>query len=71
MVGDQGFEPAGEVRQARWQRFGASGLELAVGDMGEAVALGADQPPAGGPEPRIEAEDQGQPNFSSSSSGTS
>jgi hypothetical protein len=37
----------------------------------QAVSLGADQAPAGGAEARIQAEDQRQPNFSSSSSGTS
>ena len=71
-VGDQRVELAGEVRQALGQRLGAVGLELAVGDVAEAIALGADQAPAGGPEPRIEAEDRGvSPSFSSSSSGTS
>ena len=70
-VGDQRVELAGEVRQALRQRVAAVGLELPVGDMAQPIALGADQAPAGGPKPRIEAEDQRQPSFSNSSSGTS
>jgi hypothetical protein len=71
VLGEQGLELAGEVRQARRQRLGRIGPELAVGDVAEAVAVGAEQTPAGRAEPGIEAEDQGQASFSSSSSGTS
>lgn len=70
-VGEQRLDLRSEVGQAFRQRLLGVGPELAVGDMAEAVAVGADQAPAGGAEPRIEAEDQRQPNFSSSSSGTS
>ena len=58
MLGEQRFELAGEVR--RGARAAASfgvGLELAVGEVGQAIALGADQPPAGRAERRVEAED--------------
>ena len=70
VVGEQGLELAGEMGEAARQGFRDVGLELAVGEVGQAVAIGADQPPAGRAEPRVEAEDL-QPSFSSSSSGTS
>ena len=70
MLGDQCFELAGEVGEPLGQRRGASGLEVAVGEVRQAVRLGSDQAPAGRAEPRVEAEDF-QASFSSSSSGTS
>ena len=60
-VGDERVELAGQVRQPLRQCFAAVGLELPVGDMAEPIALGTDQAPAGGSEPRVEAEDQSQP----------
>ena len=71
MVGEQRLELACEVGQAGGERLGRIGPELAVGDVAEAIALGADETPAGRAEPGIEAEDQRQASFSSSSSGTS
>ena len=71
VLGDQRLELAGEVCEALGQRRGGARPDLAVGEVGEAVAFGADQPPAGGAEPRVEAKDQRQPSRSSSSSGTS
>jgi hypothetical protein len=70
VVIDQGFQLIRERRQAARQRRVRVGADLAVGDMGEPVALGLDEPPAGGAEPGVEAEDF-QASLSSSSSGTS
>ena len=70
MIGDQGFELRREMRQALRQSVGAIGLQLTVGDVAEPIALGLDQAPARGAEPRIEPEDL-QASRSSSSSGTS
>ena len=70
MLGEQGLELAGEVGEALGQGIGRVGFQLPVGDMGQAVAVGLDQPPAGRAEPRVEAEDL-QASRSSSSSGTS
>ncbi len=47
VVGEQGFELGREVRQALGEEFLRVGLELAVGKVGQAIALGADEPPAG------------------------
>ncbi len=58
VVGDQRLELRREVGQALGKQFPGVGLQLAVGEMRQAVAVGADQPPAGGAEPRIEPEDQ-------------
>jgi len=69
MIGDDRFKLRREVGKALSQRFGRASFELSVGEMGQSVTLGADQPPAGRAEPGIEAEDD-QPSFSSSSSGT-
>ena len=66
-VGDQGFNLRREVRQPRRQRLSSNGLELAVGDVAKAIALGFDQAPAGRTEARIQAEDD-QPSFSNSAS---
>ena len=68
MVGDERLKRIGKVCEAAGKFGGAIGLELAVGDMAETIAVGLDQPPAGGAEPRVEAEDS-QPSLSSSSSG--
>jgi hypothetical protein len=69
MVGDEGLELGGEMRQPVGQRRRSFGLELAVADMAETVAVGLDHAPAGGAEPGIEAKDD-QASFSNSSSGT-
>jgi hypothetical protein len=71
VIGEDRLELRSEVRQALGQRFGRVGLELAVGEMRQAIAVGADDPPAGGAQPGIKAENQRQASFSSSSSGTS
>ena len=67
---DERFELAGKVGEPLRQRRGRVRLQLAVSDVGKAVALGLNDPPAGRAEPGIETEDD-QPSFSSSSSGTS
>jgi hypothetical protein len=70
VIADQGFELIRQRSQpARQYRIGV-GLDLAIRDMGEAVAVSLDQAPAGRAEAGIEAENL-QPSFSSSSSGTS
>jgi hypothetical protein len=69
MFRDQGFKLAGEVGEALGKRGGGAGPELAVGEVGKAVALGADQAPPGGAEAWVETEDD-QASRSSSSSGT-
>jgi len=68
VVGQKRFKLGREMGEALGKRFGRGGFQLAVGDMGKTIALGPDQAPAGGAEARIEAEDQAQPSFSSSSS---
>ena len=70
VIGDQGFELVGKRGQPTRQWSRRIGLDLAVGDVTEAVAVRFDQAPAGGAEARIETEDL-QASFSSSSSGTS
>ena len=45
---DQGLELAGEIGEALGQRRGGCCFQLAVGEVGKAVALGADETPAGG-----------------------
>ena len=69
-VGEEGFKLGREVGQALGEQFLGIGLEMAVGEMGQAIALGADQAPAGGAEAGVEAEDD-QPSFSITSSGMS
>ncbi len=61
VLGDQRLELAREVGEALGQGRGRVRLELAVGEVGKAGALGPDQPPAGSAEPRVEAEDQQVP----------
>nr|GFD52020.1 hypothetical protein [Tanacetum cinerariifolium] len=46
-----------QVRQPPRQGHRRIGLDLAVGDMAQPVAVGPDDAPAGGAEPRVEAED--------------
>ena len=70
MLAQQRFELVGEVREPLAERRGGGGPELAVGDVAEPVAFGADQAPAGRAEAGVETQDD-QPSFSSSSSGTS
>ena len=70
VLGKQRLELAREVGEPFRERGGGAGLELAVGEVGQAVAVGLDQPPAGRAEPGVEAEDL-QASRSSSSSGTS
>jgi hypothetical protein len=70
VVRDQRFELVGECPKAARKRRGCVSLDLAIGDMREAVAVGFDQPPAGGAEARVEAENL-QVRRSNSSSGTS
>ena len=70
MMIDQCLELVGKRCKASRQRRGRLGPNLPVGDMSEPIAFGLDQPPAGGAEPGVEAEDL-QASFSSSSSGTS
>src|SRR5688572_6252924 len=70
VLGNQGFELARKVGEALGQRGVGLRFELAIGEVGEAVALGTDETPAGGAEPRVEAEDEAQASRSSSSSGT-
>ena len=70
VVGEEGFELSREVGQALGEGFLGVGLELAVGDVGQAVALGTDEAVAGARQRRVEAEDD-QPNFSMISSETS
>jgi hypothetical protein len=70
VLGDERFELIGEIGEAAWKRRRRVGLQLAVGNMAEAVAIGFDQPPAGRAEAGVEAEDP-QASLSSSSSGTS
>ena len=70
MVGEEGFELACEVGKAAGEAFLRVGLELAVGEMGQAVALGADQAPAGRRQGRVKAKDD-QPSRSMTSSLTS
>jgi hypothetical protein len=59
-----------KVGKALRQRRAGIGLELTVGDMDKAVALGFDDSPTRRAEPGVEAKDP-QASFSSSSSGTS
>jgi len=70
VLGDDRLELLGQPREPLRQRGQRVGLDLAIGAVGKAVAVGFDQPPAGRAEPGVEAEDP-QASFSSSSSGTS
>jgi hypothetical protein len=70
MFPQQRFDLLRKAREPLGQRRGGVGVYLAIGNVAEAVAVRADQPPSGGAEPRIEAEDD-QARRSSSSSGTS
>lgn len=75
---DQVGERGVERQQPRGERRLRIGPDLSVGNVGEAVAVGQDDAPAGGGQPGIEAEDdarrwtgQGQPSFSITASDTS
>jgi hypothetical protein len=70
VLGKQGFKLAREIGEPLGQRGCAIGLELAVREVRQSVALGADKAPAGGSKAGVEAKDD-QPSRSSSSSGTS
>jgi hypothetical protein len=70
MVGDQRDEHGVEMREPARQRRGAVGLQPAVGEVGQPIALGPDQPPAGRAKARVESE-QDQPSFSITASETS
>jgi hypothetical protein len=70
VIGDQRFQLVGEGGEPAGQRSRRVRLDLAVGEVRQAVAFSLDQPPAGGSEAWVEAEDF-QASFSSSSSGTS
>jgi len=71
VIGQKRFQLRGEVRKAFGQRLGRVGFELAIGEVRKAITIGADDAPAGRSKARVEAEDQRQASFSSSSSGTS
>lgn len=55
-LGNQGFELERKVGEPLRQRRRAVRLELTVGEVRQPVAFGGDQPPAGGAEARVEAE---------------
>ncbi len=59
-----------ERQQPRRERQRAVGLDLAIADMGQPVAIDGDQAPARRAETRIKAE-QDYPSFSSTASDTS
>jgi hypothetical protein len=67
MFGEERLQLVRQTAKTLRKRCAGVGLQMTVGDVAEAIALGADQAPACGAEPRIEAE-QDQPSFSSSSS---
>jgi hypothetical protein len=71
VVGDQCFELIGERGEPARERLRAIGLDLAIGDVGQAISVGANNSPARRSQSRVQAEDGGQPSRSSSSSGTS
>jgi hypothetical protein len=70
MIGDHGFDHGRKVGEALGQFLTSVGLQLAVGDVNQAIAFSRDDAPAGCAQPRVEAENY-QASFSSSSSGTS
>jgi hypothetical protein len=57
VIGDERFELAREFDKALGERRRRVRLDLPVGEMPQAVALGRDQSPAGRAETRVEAED--------------
>jgi hypothetical protein len=71
MLGDDVLKLVAKLGKALRKSFGRPCFQLAVGDMRKTVAVGANDPPARGPQPGVQAEDEGQASFSSSSSGTS
>jgi hypothetical protein len=58
VIGDERGEHRVEMREPLGQCRLCIGLELAIGDMAQAVAVGADQAPARGAKPGVKAEDQ-------------
>jgi len=70
LLGDQRFQLVCERGQTLREQRGRVGLDLPVGNVAEAVAVGFDDRPARGAQAGIEAENP-QASFSSSSSGTS
>jgi hypothetical protein len=68
MIGEDRFKLRGEVGEAHRKRFASGCFQLPIGDVRQAIALGANEAPAGRAKSRVEAEDQCQPSFSSSSS---
>ena len=70
VVGEERVELGGEVGEALGERLLGVGLELPIGEVGEAIALGTDQAVAGRGERWIEPEDN-QPSRSITSSVTS
>ena len=70
MFDEQVCEQRVENIQPLGQRHFGIGLDLAIGDVAEAIALRRDDAPASRAEAGIEAEDD-QPSFSITSSGTS
>jgi hypothetical protein len=71
MLGKQGFQLVRKRREPLRQRGFGIGFDVTVTDVAEAVASGFDQAPSGGAKAWIEADDQRQASFSSSSSETS
>ena len=69
-IDDQRFKLRCKVGQPFRQCFSSIGLQLAIVDVGQAIAPGLDQAPTGRAEPGVETEND-QASFSSSSSGTS
>jgi hypothetical protein len=57
MLGDQAVEYLGDPGQSPGQVRTCRSLDLAIGDVGEAIALGADDPPPAGRQRGIKAED--------------
>ena len=57
LVRDEAFQLFTERGEAPGQGCRSPGLDLAVGDMAEAVAFGLDQSPARGSEARVQAQD--------------
>jgi hypothetical protein len=69
-LADQRLKLVGKDRETLRQGQRRARLDLPVGDVRQAIALGLDQSPTGGAEPGIQAEDL-QASRSNSSSGTS
>ena len=57
IIGEHRVELGSEMRKPLGQAFGRISLQLAVGDMREAIAFGPDQAPAGRSKAWVKAED--------------